>query len=1112
MRVLDLADAPAFVAALLARARGYVPEWMPGDRGAGAALLQAAAHDLHTVAHRLEQSPTKNELAFLERLGVRLIPAQPSRAPLVVELHADASDVHMGAGTRVSATPPPGATGQVTFETERAIGVAVAKLVEVRTLWPGRDEAADHTADVAAGTPFTLFDPLRLEATPHHLYLAHDTLLALAGPSAVTVSFEVLTGSSEHLDLLWEYYDGMVWRPFRDMRPSCSNAQAALLDSTDGLQRSGAYRLEADCAQSNPTTIGGIEARWVRARVDETLPPDPARVLPELGSIKLSTEISHSYADAWSVQARAASDATLSGGRGPNLLRVKVLDANGIPMDEVSAGVIETPDSEKTDSSGVALLNVTPGDPMTVTVEVDGFEQQTTVTTPANGPPVDMTFQLDIAAMDLGAVDGALVDLSKPFLPFGAQPLPGAAFYFSHAEAFAKAGARLRLYVQPAATPELGVGTGSGEAQRHTVSWEYFDGTRWVSMLSATESSPGTPADLQSRGMVDLIVPERMAPTTVAQQEALWMRVKLVDGGYGTKETITVGTGAGTATLKFFVPQPPSLADLRLGYTWTQGPFAPEHVLAYNDFTYADWTDSAVWPGTPWRPVEPVSDATPALYLGFDRGLPVDELGLWIDVVEDRQDVDGPALVWEYSDGLGWQRLTLGADETHELRVPGILTFIGPEDMGPLARFAEPRFWLRGRLLEDGAPGTPTLRTLLPNATWVTQRQTVVDEPLGAGTGEPGQVLTFRQVPILPGQLVEVRELEGRRAEVEWRILAFALLPRPDVAVAELEDQLAAEGDASEFQRGPLRLVRDRYKHVIEAWVRWEERPSLAASGPDDRHYALDRARGLLHFGPRVPPLGAAVAARQYETGGGTVGNVPAQAIAQLQAAVGGVERVFNPAAAEGGADTETADRVLVRGPRSIRARGRAATAVDLETLALEASPSVAVARALPARNAAGLPAPGWVTVVITPRSAEPRPYPTFGLRQAVQAYLAARAPVDLPADRIFVTGPDYQPVDISAAIVPVDLSEAGPVERAAHVAVATFLHPLLGGPDGHGWLPGETVFASDVAAVIEHVDGVDYTQELALLRAGVAAGERLDLGADRIPVAGVLRLRIVGA
>jgi hypothetical protein len=1054
MRALELGDAPAFASRLRALARGYVPEWAPGDRGPGAALVQAAAHDLQAVAQRLEQAPAKNQLAFLEQLGVRLVPAQPARAPLVVVLSERGSDVRMPAGTRISAAPPPGATAQITYETERSVGVAVAHLAEVRTLWPGRDEVCDHTADVLAGTPFTLFDPLGLEPTPHHLYLAHDTLLALAGSSAVTVSFEVITGS-EYLDLRWEYFDGTVWRPFRDMRPACSNDEAAQLDSTDGLQFSGAFRLEADCAQTSPTAVGGIQGSWVRARLAETLPPDPARVLPELGSIRLSTEVSHAYAEIWRTLAAPATEETLVDGRPTDLLRVQVLDASDVPLDDLTVGVLETGASETTGDDGVVLLDVNPGEPMTVAVLTGTFEQQAVVTPPV-GTAVDMTFRLDMGAMDLAVAEGAPVDLSAPFFPFGAQPQPGAAFYFSHAEAFSKPGARVRLYVQPAVTPQDDVGT-PGTAQAHTVSWEFFDGTRWVSMLASTESTTKTAADLRGRGMVELTVPDHLEPTVVAEQEALWMRVRLVQGGYGTQQTISVGTGSASVTLKLFVPQPLSLADLRLGYTWTHGPLPPEHVLAFNDFAYVDQTAPATWPGTPWRPIEPVSDATPALYLGFDRPLPVDQLGLWVDVEERRGEAAGPTLVWEYSDGVGWRRLTV-ADETHELRVPGILGFIGPEDLGPLARFGEPRSWLRARLLEDGPPGTATLRALLPNATWVTQRQTVVDEPLGAGTGEPGQVLTFRQVPVLPGQVIEVRELEGRRAEIEWRILAGGLLPDPEAAIPELEAQLAAEGDATEFQRRPLRLVRDRYKHVTEAWVQWEERPALE-QGP-----------------------------------------------------VGGVEQVYNPAAAEGGADTETADRVLVRGPRSVRARGRAATAADLETLALEASPSVAVARAIPARDAAGRRAPGWVTLVITPHSAESRPFPTFGLREQVKAYVAARAPADLPPDRIVVAGPDYQPVDVSAALVPVDLSEAGAVERAAHDAVATFLHPLLGGPDGRGWLPGQSVLASDVAAVIEHLDGVDYTQELALLRDGVPVGERLGLPAERILVPGDLRLRIVGA
>src|SRR5207247_4694155 len=136
---------------------------------------------------------------------------------------------------------------------------------------------------------------------------------------------------------------------------------------------------------------------------------------------------------------------------------------------------------------------------------------------------------------------------------------------------------------------------------------------------------------------------------------------------------------------------------------------------------------------------------------------------------------------------------------------------------------------------------------------------------------------------------------------------------------------------------------------------------------------------------------------------------------------------------------------------------GRAVTAEDYETLAHEASPSVAVARALPHRDAAGRDRPGWVTLVIIPHSAEPQPYPSFGLRDAVRRFVAARAPADVvAAGQLTVTGPDYLPVDVEATVVPTDPSEAGAVEQAARAAIAGFLHPLTGGPAGRGRSPGE--------------------------------------------------------
>ena len=69
--------------------------------------------------------------------------------------------------------------------------------------------------------------------------------------------------------------------------------------------------------------------------------------------------------------------------------------------------------------------------------------------------------------------------------------------------------------------------------------------------------------------------------------------------------------------------------------------------------------------------------------------------------------------------------------------------------------------------------------------------------------------------------------------------------------------------------------------------------------------------------------------------------------------------------------------------------------------MAIEASPAVAVARALPTTHPSGRFAPGWVTVRIVPQSTDPRPMPSFGLRQRVQRFIASRRPVgDCHPDR----------------------------------------------------------------------------------------------------------------
>ena len=144
-----------------------------------------------------------------------------------------------------------------------------------------------------------------------------------------------------------------------------------------------------------------------------------------------------------------------------------------------------------------------------------------------------------------------------------------------------------------------------------------------------------------------------------------------------------------------------------------------------------------------------------------------------------------------------------------------------------------------------------------------------------------------QRVPVLAGELVEVREWSGRGPS--WR-----------TAVEDVPE------DDLRFERDPVT------REPRAVWVRWQGREHLLESGPDDRHYSLERTRGRLQFGDdqrgRIPPGGAPVAL-SFTTGIGVAGNVPAGAITELRTGVPYLGGVNNPMAAEGGSAPEMPER-----------------------------------------------------------------------------------------------------------------------------------------------------------------------------------------------------------
>ena len=285
-----------FVEELLHRVPGYVPEWNHGGSSKGEALLRVFGRYMDVLRAGMAQVPERSRLAFLDMLGIGLLPAQGARAPLVFSLVENSPlDVSLPARSevaaqvlpRVSASGPPTAAGTGTpqsliFSTEQTIVLARAQINALYSTIPGSDEWVDHTTNLTSG--FTLFADGTLST--HAIYLGHDELLALAGDISVIVSFTFASGAAKPLPTTWEYLTEQGWLPF-----TVPNED----DTTDGLRNDGQVVMRRACGpKAKQETIEGRTSYWVRGRLTKPLLPDGTdgqRTVPIVNDIRIRVAI-----------------------------------------------------------------------------------------------------------------------------------------------------------------------------------------------------------------------------------------------------------------------------------------------------------------------------------------------------------------------------------------------------------------------------------------------------------------------------------------------------------------------------------------------------------------------------------------------------------------------------------------------------------------------------------------------------------------------------------------------------------------------------------------------------------------------------------------------------
>lgn len=724
------------------------------------------------------------------------------------------------------------------------------------------------------------------------------------------------------------------------------------------------------------------------------------------------------------------------------------------------------------------------------------------------------------------------LDLGKNMFPFGKEPKIDHCFYVGCTELMKQPEAEVRIEV---VLSEGAVAPPPNPSEDLTIVFEYFDGKKWrpLGVTGPKGPRPGAGEEFgfndetrafTKAGVISFRRPKDMVISDVSGVATYWVRARIELGDFGLAGNYLLD-GDRWVWRDDRPLRPPAVRSL--GFKYREEYKDPKHCLSYNDFKYRDLTHDAKTEFTLFQPFLPVVEESASLYLGFDGKLPNDMVSLYFHMQENVSPLAGldantaniehlrawmaqreaqweaeQRVVWEYYHAGQWSPLVV-RDSTKNFTQSGFIDFVGPDDMGMTMKFTEDRYWIRARLEMGGYARPPRVLRILHNVVEAMNVVSVRDEVLGSSDGTPLQTFQLAQGPLLEGEVIEVLEREAPH-EKDLEDLVFDATPggrTPQSSERAPQVPNTAEGT----HHPAVRLVpEDQNNGVPGYWVRYKPVDSFFDSKPRSRHYKRDHITGKISFGDgargMLPPEGRNnVIARRYQVGGGVQGNVNAGTLTALTKSIAYIEGVTNPLPAGGGANGETVDEAKGRAPHVIKSRDRAVTAEDYEMLALRASTGVARAKCIPSPTN-----PGEVVLILLPRVDDKHAdltkklVPSPELLRYVKQFMDDRR---LVGTTLEVVRPRYVEFSIKVTTLRRSVGTSDRLRRDIEERTRRYLHSLVGGRDGKGWVFGRAVLKSDLVNLVEGVAGVEAVDNIQIFdEDNRVTVEQVRLAVDQLP------------
>jgi len=1081
---IDTRDFQALLEEKKAMVPLYTPEWdISDEKDAGVALLNIFTHMQEEIINRLNRVPDKHFTAFLEMLGIQLIPAQPARVPVSFYLSKGSEGAFIPARTQV-VTEETEEHGALVFETTKGFYASKATIEEIFCVHPEKDEIfcySNELKEKKEKKEFKLFEGDK-NLQEHVLYLGHADYFNLKEPTKIELQF---TGSVEELaNYKWEYWGEDEENPEQFDNPgndSIENIITLTLPSGKEIKEK---------------EINGIKSHWIHCRRENI-----SGNLPVIDSITIKN---------------IAVDQ--SGYIQPGYIQPDLGFYNSLPVDVT--GEFYPFGSQPRLFDTFYLGSKEAFSKIDATITITFRRENKPVPVPNN---VELLWEYwngtvwqflgiedHISNFDFGGNNNGHVIFNCPEIK--EKSVNGQDNYWI----------RVLLikgdYGKEEYKPEKSFLFSISYNQ--SIKNELDNNTIRTDIIDKFEES-----EIYISGS-----------TTVAIiQNDRWM---IVDYETNTVFFVEKEGPVEDPVIKFYRKvswvavanfNPPVITGIEITYNIAKVNNNLQQCLAKNNLEFQDFTQHSKG-NNEFKPFIPLPEKDPTIYMGFNNIMKKGNISIFFSLIEEiYTPVTGGKIQWSYwkrapnlyekitdvgelhlvsTEGISkdgellleeasgqdfimqtvniqsysdntiipdmeldfkysnaariFQRNRLEvSDHTEYITKNGTMEFIGPRDQSKTRKFGKESHWFMGTLLnvpEEYDP--PLLKGIYPNTVWAEQVETIKDEILGSGDGKTDKRCQFLKHPVISP---EVWVMEGNITQDEKKKLS----------------------------KESIREKTDTTGKIKETWVRWKA-VDLVGSEPRSRHYMVDNSTGEVTFGDgekgMIPPIGKDNIKADYKSGGGVEGNLPENEVHVLRSSTAGIDHIVNHEAAEGGSDTELLEEVFERGPHLIKHRDRAVTEEDFERLAREASNYIARTRCVPKENT--------LHIIVIPKGEEDKPIPSRGLKEIVKNHLLERSLNLISGERIRIDDPSYVEIQVTVNVIPEFIEGTVPLEKEILKQLKAYFHPLTGGNEKRGWEFGRDVHMSDVYAMLEGIKGLDHVEDLKI------NGESGDVKIDELQIA----------